>query len=423
MLEAFVTWLPATVFELGYPGIAILMAVESSAIPFPSEVVMPPAGYNVALGKMSFPLVLGSGIAGSLIGALVNYLLARWLDRILRKHGKWILVSPASLDRAEAFFRRHGEIGTFIGRLVPVVRQLISIPAGLARMRMDRFLLYTGLGAGIWCFVLTYIGYILGKGIGILGHWQAFASERGLGGLQCCRFQQPSISRDGVTFLDQNDVAGDDLRGGDAASFSVANDRCVGCGHRSQGRDRGLGPCLLDVAQRGVEQHDGEDGQCFVRKGRVALVGPQAGRDAGGDEQQDDQDVLKLREEPPPRGDGLLSRELVAPVLFKSRSDLGVGQTMPGVGPEHRNDGIRIPSMWLGWIHDIADLHGFCASHSHRAAASTVGPTDRGSRSPATRAPSGALHRTPDERAAAEAASHHGGAGPRYGGVPPAKSE
>jgi membrane protein DedA with SNARE-associated domain len=168
MLEAFATWLTDTVFRLGYPGIVILMAVESSAIPFPSEVVMPPAGYNVALGKMSFPLVVLSGITGSLIGAMVNYVLARWLDKILRKHGKWILVSPASLDRAEAFFRRHGEIGTFIGRLVPVVRQLISIPAGLARMRMDRFAIYTGLGAGIWCFVLTYIGYILGKSFGVL---------------------------------------------------------------------------------------------------------------------------------------------------------------------------------------------------------------------------------------------------------------
>ena len=89
--------------------------------------------------------------------------MARWLDRWLRRYGKWLLVSPASLDRAEAFFRRHGEIGTFIGRLVPVVRQLISIPAGLAGMRMDRFLAYTALGAGTWCLILTYIGYLIGQ--------------------------------------------------------------------------------------------------------------------------------------------------------------------------------------------------------------------------------------------------------------------
>lgn len=163
MLERFATWLTDTIFVLGYPGIVILMAVESSAIPFPSEVVMPPAGYLAAKGRMSFPLVVAAGAAGSLIGALANYWVARWLDRWLRRYGKWLLVKPESLDRAEAFFRRHGEIGTFIGRLVPVVRQLISIPAGLARMRMDRFLAYTALGAGIWCLILTYIGYVIGQ--------------------------------------------------------------------------------------------------------------------------------------------------------------------------------------------------------------------------------------------------------------------
>lgn len=163
MLDPLVTWLTETIFVLGYPGIIILMAIESSAFPFPSELVMPPAGYLVAKGRMSFPLVLISGIAGSLIGAVVNYWLARWLDRVLRRYGKWILVSPKSLDKAEAFFRNHGEIGTFIGRLVPVVRQLISIPAGMALMRMDRFILYTSLGAGIWCLILTYIGFLLGQ--------------------------------------------------------------------------------------------------------------------------------------------------------------------------------------------------------------------------------------------------------------------
>ncbi len=163
MLERFATWLTDTIFVLGYPGITILMAVESSAIPFPSEVVMPPAGYLVAKGRMSFPLVMLAGVSGSLIGALANYWVAGWLEPWLRRYGKWLLVSPQALDKAEAFFRRHGEIGTFIGRLVPVVRQLISIPAGLARMRMDRFIAYTTLGAGIWCLILAYIGYVLGQ--------------------------------------------------------------------------------------------------------------------------------------------------------------------------------------------------------------------------------------------------------------------
>jgi membrane protein DedA with SNARE-associated domain len=163
MLDRLVTWLTETVFALGYPGITLLMAVESSAIPFPSEVVMPPAGYLVAKGRMSFPLVVLAGATGSLIGALVNYWVAHWLDGWLRRHGKWVLIKPSGLDKAEAFFRRHGEMGTFIGRLVPVVRQLISIPAGMARMRLDRFVAYTSLGAGIWCLILTYIGYLLGQ--------------------------------------------------------------------------------------------------------------------------------------------------------------------------------------------------------------------------------------------------------------------
>lgn len=163
MFDRFVVWVTETIFALGYPGIVILMTIESSAIPFPSEVVMPPAGYLVAKGRMSFPLVVAAGVIGSLLGALLNYWVAHWLDRWLRRYGKWLLIKPQALDKAELFFRRHGEIGTFIGRLVPVVRQLISIPAGMARMRLDRFIAYTTLGAGLWCFILTYIGYILGK--------------------------------------------------------------------------------------------------------------------------------------------------------------------------------------------------------------------------------------------------------------------
>lgn len=163
MLDGVIIWLTETVFTLGYPGITLLMAIESSAVPFPSEVVMPPAGYLAAKGRMSFPLIVLAGVLGSLLGALANYSVAHWLDGWLRRHGRWLLVKPQALDKAEAFFRRHGEIGTFIGRLVPVVRQLISIPAGLAGMRLDRFAAYTALGAGIWCLILTYIGYLLGQ--------------------------------------------------------------------------------------------------------------------------------------------------------------------------------------------------------------------------------------------------------------------
>jgi membrane protein DedA with SNARE-associated domain len=144
------------------------MAIESSAFPFPSEIVMAPAGYNAARGHMSVALVILAGVTGSLTGALVNYGAARWLDRWLRRYGHWLLIRPEALDRAETFFLRHGEIGTFIGRLVPVVRQLISIPAGMARMRVDRFVLYTGVGAGVWCLILTWIGWAIGRTVGVL---------------------------------------------------------------------------------------------------------------------------------------------------------------------------------------------------------------------------------------------------------------
>ena len=169
MLESVVIWLTETIFRLGYPGITVLMAIESSFFPFPSEVVLPPAGFLAAQGRMNAFLALGAGLLGSLIGAVFNYYLAAILGRpFLHRYHRFFLLSEAKLDRAEEFFRRHGEISTFIGRLVPVVRQLISLPAGIARMRLDRFVLYTGLGAGIWCVVLTAIGYVIGLHAGVV---------------------------------------------------------------------------------------------------------------------------------------------------------------------------------------------------------------------------------------------------------------
>jgi membrane protein DedA with SNARE-associated domain len=152
------------IFQLGYPGIVLLMAIESSFVPFPSELVLPPAGYLAAQGRMSAPLAFGAGLLGSLIGALVNYALAVKLGRpLLHRYGKYFLIKEKSLLRAEDFFQRHGEISTFIGRLIPVIRQLISLPAGIARMRVDLFVIYTALGAGIWCAILTGIGWWVGQ--------------------------------------------------------------------------------------------------------------------------------------------------------------------------------------------------------------------------------------------------------------------
>ncbi|MDK9717086.1 MAG: DedA family protein [Trichlorobacter sp.] len=162
-MHTIIGWLIETIGTLGYPGIFLLMAVESSVIPFPSEVVMPPAGYLVFQGKMNPWLVVLAGGLGSLVGAYANYYGALYLGRpLLLQYGRFVGLAEVKLDKAELFFRRHGEISTFIGRLLPVIRQLISVPAGLARMNHARFALYTALGASIWCAVLTWVGYAIG---------------------------------------------------------------------------------------------------------------------------------------------------------------------------------------------------------------------------------------------------------------------
>lgn len=164
MLSSFITWLTGVISQLGYPGIVILMAIESSVFPLPSELVMPPAGYLAAQGRMSAVLAVIAGTSGSVLGALVNYFVAQKLGRpLLHRYSRYFLVSEASLERSEAFFRRHGEIGTFLSRLVPVIRHLVSLPAGLAHMRLDRFVAYTAAGAGVWCAILTAIGWYIGK--------------------------------------------------------------------------------------------------------------------------------------------------------------------------------------------------------------------------------------------------------------------
>jgi membrane protein DedA with SNARE-associated domain len=164
MLTSFFQWLAESVLALGYPGIVVLMAIESSVLPLPSELVMPPAGYLVSQGHMNAALAIAAGTLGSVLGALLNYLLAVTVgEPVLRRYGKFVLVSERSLDRTEAFFRRHGEISTFLGRLLPVIRHLISIPAGMSRMALGRFVAFTALGAGLWCGILTYLGWLIGR--------------------------------------------------------------------------------------------------------------------------------------------------------------------------------------------------------------------------------------------------------------------
>src|SRR5881397_4320569 len=164
MLESFIQWLLDLFRGMGYPGIVVLMAIESSFLPLPSELVMPPAGYLAAKGEMSFVVAVGCGVLGSILGALGNYGLARWLGRaFFVRLGRYVLVTNKRLDRSERYFADHGEISTFMGRMIPVVRHLISIPAGIARMNLVKFVAFTGLGALMWCSVLTWIGWFIGR--------------------------------------------------------------------------------------------------------------------------------------------------------------------------------------------------------------------------------------------------------------------
>jgi membrane protein DedA with SNARE-associated domain len=130
---------------------------------------MPPAGYWAAKGEMSFPVALACGVLGSVIGALVNYYGAQLIGRpLIQRYGRYVLLTEKGLLRSERFFAQHGEISTLIGRLFPVIRHLISIPAGLYRMSLPKFVLYTAAGASIWCAILTWIGYFLGQQEGVL---------------------------------------------------------------------------------------------------------------------------------------------------------------------------------------------------------------------------------------------------------------
>lgn len=153
--------------NLGYTGIFIMMFLESSFFPFPSEVVMIPAGYLVFKGEMNAIIAVICGIAGSLAGALFNYYLALKFGRdFLIRYGKYVFFTESTMQKMEAFFIKHGPMSTFVGRLITIIRQYISLPAGLARMNLVKFCLYTSLGAGIWVIILTLIGYYAGVWFG-----------------------------------------------------------------------------------------------------------------------------------------------------------------------------------------------------------------------------------------------------------------
>lgn len=164
MLMQFFEMTVRFVDQAGYVGVLVMMTLESTFVPLPSELVMPQAGYLAATGKMNIWTAVLMATIGSVLGALINYGLAYWLGRpFLMKYGKYLLCPPHKFAKMETFFLRHGEVGTFTGRLVLGVRHFISFPAGLARMNLARFCLYTGVGAGLWATVLAWIGYAAGK--------------------------------------------------------------------------------------------------------------------------------------------------------------------------------------------------------------------------------------------------------------------
>ena len=153
--------------HLNYWTVTLLMTIESSFIPFPSEIVVPPAAYKAAAGDLNIWLVIFFSTLGAVFGALINYYLALWLGKPIvykfanSRFGHMCLINQEKVETAEKFFNKHGVIATFIGRLVTVVRQLISIPAGLAKMHIGKFIVYTALGAGIWNAILAVLGWYL----------------------------------------------------------------------------------------------------------------------------------------------------------------------------------------------------------------------------------------------------------------------
>jgi len=163
VLSELVSFVVAVISAAGYAGVAGLMAIESACIPLPSEVIMPFAGYLVSVGRFSLIGAATAGALGCNIGSTIAYLVAAYGGRAaFERWGKYVLIRHEELDRAEQFFARHGAVTVFIGRLLPVVRTFISFPAGLARMPMLKFQFYSFIGSWPWCFVLAYIGMLLG---------------------------------------------------------------------------------------------------------------------------------------------------------------------------------------------------------------------------------------------------------------------
>jgi membrane protein DedA with SNARE-associated domain len=168
ILEQIHLWLEQIIITFGYPGIVIVMFLECLFPPIPSELLMPFAGFLASQGHFSFSGILLAGTAGSLLGALALYYLGHYVGEplirtFLRRYGRYLLVTERDFNRSLDFFERYSESIVFLGRFIPLIRSLISIPAGINRMPMSRFVLFTALGSGLWNGLMSYIGVILGE--------------------------------------------------------------------------------------------------------------------------------------------------------------------------------------------------------------------------------------------------------------------
>jgi membrane protein DedA with SNARE-associated domain len=172
MIHEIANTIVSYIGDMGYLGIFLLMFLESTFFPFPSEIIMIPAGYLAYQGEMNIYIIILVGILGSVLGALLNYYLAMFFGRkFILKYGKYFFIKKETLDKLESFFAKHGEISTFTGRLIPGIRQLISLPAGLARMNIVKFSFYTAIGAGIWVVVLVAVGYLVGSNEALISEY------------------------------------------------------------------------------------------------------------------------------------------------------------------------------------------------------------------------------------------------------------
>lgn len=169
-------WITGFVERTGYIGIALLMLAENLFPPIPSELIMPLAGYTASRGELNLVLTVLAGSAGSVAGASIWYIVGRWigmrcLKYLAAHHGRWLTLTPEELEQTQAFFSRHCGKAVFLGRLVPAMRTLISIPAGIVRMGLWRFLLYSTLGTLLWVALLAGAGYFLGSQYQAVAHW------------------------------------------------------------------------------------------------------------------------------------------------------------------------------------------------------------------------------------------------------------